>query len=31
MLPSSHQATCFFATTKTHKIENINDITTGNL
>ena len=31
MLPSSHQPTCFFAIAKTHKFENINDITIDNL
>ena len=31
MLPSSHQPACFFATDKTHKFENINDITINNL
>ena len=31
MLPSLHQPACFFATDKTHKFENINDITINNL
>ena len=31
MLPSSHQPACFFATDKTDKFENINDITINNL
>ena len=31
MLPSSHQPARFFATAKTHKIENINDVTIDNL
>ena len=31
MLPSSHQAARFFATAKTHRFENINDITIDNL
>ena len=31
MLPSSHQPARFFAAAKTHKIENINDITIDNL
>ena len=31
MLPSSHQPARFFATARTHKFENINDITINNL
>ena len=31
MLPSSHQPARFFATAKTHKIENINDVIIDNL
>ena len=31
MLSSSHQAARFFATAKTHRFENINDITIDNL
>ena len=31
MLPSSHQPARFFPPTKTHKFENINDITFDNL
>ena len=31
VLPSSHQAARFFATAKTHRFENINDITIDNL
>ena len=31
MLPSSHQPARFFATAKTHKFENINDMTVDNL
>ena len=31
MLPSSHEPACFFATAKTHKFENMNNISTDNL